>query len=159
METQKFHPNDERPALMQARLSWGFFFIAMLLLTGTCAFETMQRLTTVSDAPVQRVVGPTWLTLLAFIAAYPLGHTWRMQTFKKAWRGSRIEPRKYLQGHALMACCLALVPLLPAWIALQTGDAQSYAAAAAAAFLAAVALLINVPRSQLKVDPPDVTSL
>src|SRR5690606_3686028 len=42
------------------------------------------------------------LLLPAGAAAYALGHTWRMQLFKRHWRGDAIAPRGYARGHCAM---------------------------------------------------------
>ncbi len=165
VETHTFKFDDETWPLTQARLSWGFVFVGHLLMLAGSVYGLRATLHAAgislnagADVLVGHLFGSTWFVLAGFLVTYPLGHVWRMQTFKKAWRWSHIQAKKYVEGHGLMACCLAVVPVWAGWLAYKAAEPQAYAAAVVAAMLGIVALLVNLPRRQVRAAADGVSS-
>ena len=91
----------ERRALRLARLAWAG---AMLVQGLNLAYEVSSS----PAAPVGWLVRPAVQGLGILLVSLVLGHSLRLQAYKRGWKGRAVTPSAYLRGNALTFAALTL---------------------------------------------------
>lgn len=154
---------DDRDARAAAFLGWfliGFVQICYAIASAWQLFHVVTEVANKSPAIEQGEKGwllsPYWLILPAVLIGYAVGHTCRMQTFKRGWQGSRIDKGHFVGGFFIMYGVLFVAASLVCRITLAANsDAAAYAGLAAN-LLILIAVALNFPRKQVPAAPDEV---